>query len=103
MLAERTKLLNQERRKAAANVQSVTEKMNRLTNRKSSLQKPYLVNEYTSSDKGEKVVTFNNNSNAKNSNHSTSKNTSTSSEGKKKKNTTNATLLKKYVIIYQLS
>jgi hypothetical protein len=80
MIAEHTKLLNQERRKVAANVQSVTDKMNRLTNRKSSLQvKPYLVNEYAScSDKGEKVVTFNN---TKNSNHSTSK--TTSSEGKR--------------------
>lgn len=79
MIAERTKLLNQERRKVAANVQSVTDKMNRLTNRKNSLQKPYLVNEYAcSGDKGEKVVTFNN---TKNSNHSTSK--TTSSEGKR--------------------
>ncbi|CAG9800374.1 unnamed protein product [Chironomus riparius] len=75
MMSERTKLLNQERRKVAANVQSVTDKMNRLTNRKSSLQKPYLVNEYACSDKGEKVVTFNN---TKNSNHSTSKTTSSS-------------------------
>lgn len=81
MIAEHTKLLNQERRKVAANVQSVTDKMNRLTNRKSSLQvKPYLVNEYAScSDKGEKVVTFNN---TKNSNHSTSKTTSSEATGK---------------------
>jgi len=84
MIAEHTKLLNQERRKVAANVQSVTDKMNRLTNRKSSLQKPYLVNEYACSDKGEKVVTFNN---TKNSNHSTSK--TTSSEGKRTHSTIN--------------
>lgn len=91
MIAEHTKLLNQERRKVAANVQSVTDKMNRLTNRKSSLQRPYLVNEYgCSSDKGEKAVTFNN---TKNSNHSTSRNTSTSSEGKSK--TQHATLISK--------
>lgn len=85
MLVERSKLLNQERRKvmaAAANLQSVTDKMNRLTNRKSSMQKPYLVNEYASGgDKGEKVVTFNNISNNK-SNHSATKNTS-SNEGKR--------------------
>lgn len=85
MIAEHTKLLNQERRRAAS-VQSVTDKMNRLTHRKSSLQKPYLVNEY--SDKGEKVVTFNNSNN--NTNHSTSKNKITSSnEGKKKHNNNN--------------
>lgn len=81
MIAERTKLLNQERRKAAANIQSVTDKVNRLTNRKSSLPKPCMVNEYANSDKGEKVVTFNSTKN--NSNHSTSKTTSTSSEGKR--------------------
>jgi hypothetical protein len=87
MIVERTKMLNQERRKVTANVQSITDKMNRLTNRKSSLQRPYMVNEYNNNnnnsnshaDKGEKVVTFNSNSNY-NNNHSTSKNQS--SEGK---------------------
>jgi hypothetical protein len=67
MIAEHTKLLSQERRKAAASMQSVTDKMSRLTNRKSSLQKPCLVNEYGSGgDRGEKVVTFNNSSNKSN-------------------------------------
>lgn len=71
MIAERTKLLSQERRKAAvaaANMQS----LNRLTNRKSSLQKTYLVNEYNSADKGtaaEKVVNYNN---SKTTNHKSS-------------------------------
>lgn len=68
MLAERTKLLNQESRRKAASVQSLTDKMSRLTNRKVTLQKPYLaMNEYgsangtSSGDKNEKVV--NNHSN----------------------------------------
>lgn len=71
MLAERTKMLSQERSKLAS-VQSLTEKMSRLTNRK--LHNPkLLLNELTTSDKN---VTFSNN------NHSTSTTKATSSEGK---------------------
>ena len=71
MLTERTKMLSQERSKLAS-VQSLTDKMSRLTNRK--LHNPkLLLNELTTSDKN---VTFSNN------NHSTSTTKATSSEGK---------------------
>jgi hypothetical protein len=75
MIAERTKLLNQEQRKAPASIQSVTDKTNRLTNRKATLQKPMLNNEI--SDKPDKVVTK-----TSSSNHSTNKNASSTTEGK---------------------
>jgi hypothetical protein len=81
MLAERTKLLNLESRRKAASVQSLTEKMSRLINRKVTLAKP-MVNEYgsannksaSSGDKAEKVV--NNHSNISNK-------TKSSAEGKR--------------------
>lgn len=73
MLGERTKMLSQERSKLAS-VQSLTDKMSRLTNRK--LHNPkLLLNELT----GDKNVTFSSSSN----NHSTSTAKATSSEGKK--------------------
>lgn len=83
MIAERTKLLNQESRRKAASVQSLTDKMNRLINRKVTLQKPCMVNEYgsaisntaSSGDRAEKVV--NNHSNISNSK------TKSSAEGKR--------------------
>lgn len=71
MLAERSKMLSQERSKLPT-VQSLTDKMSRLTNRK--LHNPkLLLNELTTGDKN---VTFNHN-------HSTSTARATSSEGKK--------------------
>lgn len=83
MLAERTKMLNQESRRKAASVQSITDKMNRLTNRKVTIQhKPFMVNEYgggnnasSGGDKGEK----NNHSNIINKN----KSSTTIAEGKR--------------------
>lgn len=81
MIAERTKLLNQESRRKAASVQSLTDKMSRLTNRKVTLAKP-MMNEYgstnsntaSSGDRAEKVV--NNHSNISNNK------TKSSAEGK---------------------
>lgn len=79
MLAERTKLLNQESRRKAASVQSLTDKMSRLTHRKVTLAKP-MMNEYgsnntaSSGDRAEKVV--NNHSNISNNK------TKSSAEGK---------------------
>lgn len=79
MIAEHTKLLNQEsRRRAAPNVQSITDKMSRLTNRKVTLQKPkMMVNEYGSSNNnansGDKGVV---------NNHSKNKSSTTVAEGK---------------------
>lgn len=69
MIAERRKLLAQERSKLPS-VQSLTDKMSRLTNRKPHNQK-LLLNELSTGDKN---VTFSSN------NHSTSK--ASSSEGK---------------------
>jgi hypothetical protein len=79
MIAEHTKLLNQESRRravaaAASNVQSITDKMSRLTNRKIILQKPKLmINEYGSSS-GDKGVM---------NNHSNKNKSSTVNEGKR--------------------
>lgn len=68
MLNERTKLINQERSRLAA--QALADKMSRLTHRKPQNPKQ-LLNELTTGDKN---VTF------KSNNHSTAK--ATSSEGK---------------------
>lgn len=81
MLAENTKLLNQESsRRKATSVQSISDKMSRLTCRKVTIQKPCMINEYGSSaastaggERGEKAV-----------NHSNSKyKSSTNAEGKR--------------------
>lgn len=72
MLAERTKMLSQERSKLPS-VQSLSDKMSRLTNRK--LHNPKLL--LTELTTGDKNMTFS----SSNNNHSTTK--ATSSEGKK--------------------
>lgn len=84
MLAENTKLLNQESsRRKATSVQSISDKMSRLTCRKVTIQKPCMINEYGSSaasnvggERGEKAVNHSNN----NSNKYKS---STNAEGKR--------------------
>lgn len=73
MIAEHRKMLSQERRKLPS-VQSLTDKMGRLTHRKAVSSKPML-NELTTGDKN---VTF-----SGSNNHSTSTTKATSSEGKK--------------------
>lgn len=68
MLAENTKLLNQESsRRKATSVQSISDKMSRLTCRKVTIQKPCMINEYGSSaasnvggERGEKAVNHSN-------------------------------------------
>lgn len=83
MIAEGTKLLNQESRRKATSVQSLTDKMSRLTNRKVTIQAKPMMNEYgsannaSSGDRSEKVV--NNHSNLINK-------TKSSAEGKNKNN-----------------